>query len=1006
MRNKGFFWFLTILLTAVCIYQLSFTYVTTNVEADAEKKATLMAKELMDKEMSPTEDGIALLPNNTEVNFKEDADALDLAKAAYINQILTEKADKPVSFTGATFKNSKKRSLAFGLDLVGGMSVTLEISVPDLIKTMAQDETSLYFKKPFDAAYRVHTTTGGDFIDLFISKYEQINGNRKIARDLNLSEAKGLKVTSSNSDVEAYIREKVASAMDGVEQIMAKRINQFGVAQPNIQRETGTSRLYIELPGVQDEVSMAEKLKSTANLEFFEVATEGEYMGPIAQISQMSRFEEVITEESAEDKAEVADTTKTDADTSKNAADTSKTAAPAKPLGKMTKGWTEYVKPAPGMAGLVKVADKYIVEQILNRKDVQAAIPSTLKFMFSAKPEYPYESEKKTDYVLYAIRIPETGKAYVGGDDVVEAASVYENEYKVNLSMNSDGATRWANMTRLNTGKQVAITMDGVVYSAPVVRGEIAGGSTEISGSFTAEEAKDLAGLLNGGSLPVPCVIKDQTKVGPTIGAENSQAGLISFAIAFFAVFIYMYFYYGKSGLIANVALLVNVFLILGSLASFGAVLTLAGIAGIVLTIGTAVDANILIFERIKEEIATGHTNEEAVRVGYVKALPAIIDANMTHLLVAIILKVFGTGEVESFATTLIIGIFTSLFSAIIISKLIIYWMLERGKSINFSTKMTENFLKHVSFDWIGKRKYFYIFSVSVTIIGMVALFTRGLKQSVEFTGGRSFSIQTEKPADIEKLRSTLSTVFVEKGKEAANIEIKTKSTSRTVEIITNYKLADENATEEVKAKLLEGLKKAEGNIGKSNVTESRAISASVSNEMWKSALISIIIALIAIFAYIFIRFGQWQYSLGAIIGLAHDAFFVVSIFALLHGIMPFALDVNQAFIAAILTVIGYSMNDTVIVFDRIREGLNFNQDKEDKQNVINDALNKTLSRTFNTSMILFVVLLLMFLFGGPAIKGFLFALLIGVIIGTYSSLCVATPILIDFTSRFKSKKK
>lgn len=1003
MRNKGFFWFLTILLTAVCIYQLSFTYVTTNVEADADKKATIMAKQLMDKEMSPTEDGIALLPNNTEVNFKTDADALDLAKAAYINQILTEKADKPVSFTGATFKNSKKRSLAFGLDLVGGMSVTLEISVPELVKTMAQDETSLFFKKPFDAAFREHTNRGGDFVDLFISNYERLNGNRKLARDLNLSEAKGLKVTSSNDEVADYINEKVASAMDGVEQIMAKRINQFGVAQPNIQRETGTSRLYIELPGVQDEVSMAEKLKSTANLEFFEVATEGEYMGPIAQISQMSRFEEVITEETEEVKPEVK---KIETDTTKNPTDTAKVVVPTKPLGKMTKGWTEFVKPAPGMAGLVKVENKYLVEQILNRKDVQAAIPSTLKFMFSAKPEFPYEADKKTDYVLYAIRIPETGKAYVGGDDVVEAASVYENEYKVNLSMNSDGATRWANMTRLNTNKQVAITMDGVVYSAPVVRGEIAGGSTEISGSFSAEEAKDLAGLLNGGSLPVPCVIKDQTKVGPTIGAENSSAGLMSFAIAFFAVFIYMYFYYGKSGLIANVALLVNVFLILGSLASFGAVLTLAGIAGIVLTIGTAVDANILIFERIKEEIATGHTNEEAVRVGYVKALPAIIDANMTHLLVAIILKVFGTGEVESFATTLIIGIFTSLFSAIIISKLIIYWMLDRGKSINFSTKITENFLKHVSFDWIGKRKYFYIFSVSVTIIGMVALFTRGLKQSVEFTGGRSFSIQTEKPADIEKLRSTLSTVFVEKGKEAANIEIKTKSTSRTVEIITNYKLADENATNEVKAKLLVGLKKAEGNIGKSNVTESRAISASVSNEMWKSALISIIIALIAIFAYIFIRFGQWQYSLGAIIGLAHDAFFVVSIFALLHGFLPFALDVNQAFIAAILTVIGYSMNDTVIVFDRIREGLNFNQDKEDKQHVINDALNKTLSRTFNTSMILFVVLLLMFLFGGPAIKGFLFALLIGVIIGTYSSLCVATPILIDFTSRFKGKKK
>ncbi len=995
MRNKGFFWFLTILLTAVCIYQLSFTYVTSNVEADADKKAGLMAKDLMAKEMAPGQDGIALLPNKTKVNFNTNRDALDLAKAAYINQILTEKADKSVyPVTGTTFKNAKKRSLAFGLDLVGGMSVTLEISVPDLVKSMAQNEISLYFKKPYDAAYYTHTNTGGDFIDLFISNYERMNGSRKLARDLKLSEAKDLKVTSSNNEVADYIRGKVASAMDGVEQIMAKRINQFGVAQPNIQREMGTSRLYIELPGVQDEVSMAEKLKSTANLEFYEVATDGEYMGYVAQISQMSKFEEVITEE-------VETLTKIDTTVT---IDTANVVAPIKPIGKMTKGWSDYVKPSQGIGGIVKGADKYIVEQILNREDVKKIIPANLKFMFGAKPEFPYESDKPTDYILYAIRIPENGKAFVGGDDITEATSTYDNEYKVTLNMNSDGATRWATMTRLNAGKRVAITMDNVVYSAPFVNEEITGGGTVISGKFSAEEAKDLAGLLNGGSLPVPCVIKDQTKVGPTIGTENSKAGLMSFGIAFLAVFIYMYFYYGKSGLIANIALLVNVFLIFGSLSSFGAVLTLAGIAGIVLTIGTAVDANILIFERIKEEIAIGQTQEESVRIGFIKALPAIIDANVTHLLVAIILKIFGTGEVESFATTLIIGIFTSLFSAIIISKLIIYWLMEKGKTLHFSTKYTENFLKNLKFDWIGKRKYFYIFSISVTIIGMVSLFSRGLKQSVEFTGGRSFSVQTEKTVDIEKLRTSLSKVLIDKKGQVANIEIKTKSTTRNVEIITNYRLA-EDSTEVVKAKVLEGLDDAKQNIGNSDILESRAISASVSNEMWKSAIISIIIALIAIFAYIFIRFGQWQYSLGAIIGLTHDAFFVISIFSLLHGIMPFALDVNQAFIAAILTVISYSMNDTVIVFDRIRESLNFNQDKEDKQKVINDALNKTLSRTFNTSMILFVVLLLMFLFGGPAIKGFLFAMLIGVVIGTYSSLCVATPILIDFTSRFKSKK-
>jgi SecD/SecF fusion protein len=511
---------------------------------------------------------------------------------------------------------------------------------------------------------------------------------------------------------------------------------------------------------------------------------------------------------------------------------------------------------------------------------------------------------------------------------------------------------------------------------------------------------------LNGGSLPAPCVIKQQTKVGPTIGKENSEAGLVSFAFAFLAVFIYMYFYYGKGGLVANIALAVNVILIFGCLASFGAVLTLAGIAGIVLTIGTAVDANILIFERIKEESALGKSMDESVNIGFVKALPSIIDANVTHLLVAMILKIFGTGEIESFATTLIVGIFTSVFSAIIISKLIITSSLEKGKKMSFSTKYTHNMFSNFHFDWIGKRKYFYIFSIAVTVLGIAAFATRGLKQSVEFTGGRTFGVKMEKPADIETVRNAMESVFVEKNGEKSNVEIKTKSNAYNVEITTNYLLADASATSKVEEKMKEGFETIKGKSGEIQVTDTRSISASVSEEMWSSATLSITLALIAIFAYIFIRFGQWQYSLGAILGLTHDVIFVLSVFSLLHGFLPFSLDVNQAFIAAILTVIGYSMNDTVIVFDRIRESLNFDKNQHEAKEVINEALNKTLSRTFNTSMILFVVLLIMFIFGGPAIKGFLFALLVGVVIGTYSSLCVATPILVDFTKSFKIKAK
>jgi SecD/SecF fusion protein len=460
--------------------------------------------------------------------------------------------------------------------------------------------------------------------------------------------------------------------------------------------------------------------------------------------------------------------------------------------------------------------------------------------------------------------------------------------------------------------------------------------------------------------------------------------------------------YYNKAGIAANIALAANVVFIFGCLASFGAVLTLAGIAGIVLTIGTAVDANILIFERIREEQYRGVDIPGSIDIGFKKALPSIIDANVTHLLVAVILKVFGTGEIESFATTLIIGIFTSMFSAIVISKLVITGWLAKGKEISFFTKMSEGLFQNLHFDWVGKRKYFYIFSITVTLIGMGALFTRGLKQSVEFTGGRTYVVKFDKKADIEQIRGSLSKVLVENG-EVASIDLKTKSNEYNVEIVTNFMSKNDGANEVVRGKVLEGLKAGKAKSGNFEIIESRSVSASISNQLSTDSYVMIALSLLAIFAYILIRFGHWQYSIGAIIGLIHDAFFVISVFALLHGILPFSLDVNQAFIAAILTVIGYSMNDTVIVFDRIRENLRNSKEDDHHYEIINKSLNTTLSRTFNTSMILFVVVLIMFIFGGPAIKGFLFALLVGVVIGTYSSLCVATPILIDFSKRLKA---
>lgn len=981
MRNKGFFWFLTILLTVVCVYQLSFTWVTSNEEKKADKEANFMVDSLM--QAAESNGNLATLPNGDEINF-DFPESEELAKAAFVNQILKEKANTPVyPILGSNFQEVKSKSLAFGLDLVGGMSVTLEVSVPELIQSYARNPRDAKFKKPYDAALNENLTKGGDFISLFEKHFGLVNGSDAlIVKELNIDEIDGLSRNSSNSDVVKVFRDRVAGSIDGVEQIMSKRINQFGVAQPNIQKDVASNRLYIELPGVQDEATVISRLKSTANLQFFETYNKEEIQSYLNEADVVSRARELIYDEN--------DTTDVATDEAVQGFD---------------KGLNDYLI-AGGNAtiGLATIENKMKVDQILARNDVHRVFPSDLKFMWSPNAE-KNGANKELTYQLYAVKIPENGKAIVGGSHVKKASVGRDQTYgtiTVNVEMTTDGSERWAEMTNNNKGRSVAISMDDVVYSAPLVRSAIMGGNTEISGSFTVEEAESLSGLLNGGSLPAPCIIKDQSKVGPTIGAENSRAGLISFAIAFIAVFLYMYFYYGKAGLIANTALIVNVVLIFGTLASFGAVLTLAGIAGIVLTIGTAVDANILIFERIREEKRKGLDDKSSVREGFQRALPAIIDANMTGMLIAVILKSFGTGEIESFATTLIIGIFTSVFSAIVISKLIITTAVENGKTFDFHTKFSKGLFQNFSFDWIGKRKYFYIFSITISILGIIAFATRGLNPSVEFTGGRTYSVKFEKEANVEMIKKNLATVFVENGQKAS-VEAKTKSNNYNVEILTNYKLSDDGAGAEVEAKLKEGLDLGKASMGEFKVLESRTISNSVSQEMLQSSTIAIILAMIAIFAYIFIRFGQWQYSVGAVVGLLHDVIFTLSVFSLLHGYLPFNMDVNQAFIAAILTVIGYSINDTVIVFDRIRENLVLNPN-EDHGVVINKSLNTTLSRTFNTSMTLFVVILTMFIFGGPAIKGFLFALLIGIVIGTYSSLCVSTPILLDFSKKLTTK--
>jgi SecD/SecF fusion protein len=992
MRNKGFFWTLTTALIVVCLYQLSFTWVSENVEAKAKKEAAERVEQL--KLDAAKDNNIGYLPNGTRVDFSQ-PESDELASAAFINQILKEKADNKVyPILGSTFAEVKKRSLAFGLDLVGGMSVTMEISVPDLIESLARNPRDIKFKKAFESAKQIYGTEGGDFIKVFRDENKKLN-NDQLVKLFSISEMDGLGMKSTDEDVENYIRKILSSSMDGVEQIMNRRINQFGVAQPNIQKDPSNNRLYIELPGVQDEATVAQKLQSTANLQFFETYLPSQIANFWQNATMISRTPEAKYEEKKVD-----DTTAVAIDTTKKEESLTALSGGQKGLGDFVSAVGDYAM------GYVAPENKSAVDAMLKRKDVMAAFPDDLKFMWSADMERVEMNSKERAFMLYAVRIPESGKAKVGGKDIKMASTGYDQssgKITVDLSMTAEGADKWAVMTSENVNRIVAITMDEVVYSAPRVINAITGGNTQISGSFTIDDAKDLAGLLNGGALPAPCVIKEQTKIGPTIGAENTRSGLISFAVALLVVFAYMYFYYGKAGLIADIALIANIIFIFGTLASFGAVLTLAGIAGIVLTIGMAVDANVLIFERIREEQAAGKDNATAVKDGYSKALSSIMDANITTLLTAIVLKIFGSGPIESFATTLIIGIFTSLFAALVITRLIIENINAKGKTVEFGSKLTQNAFKNFNFDFVGKRKIFYMISGILVAGGIVALTTKKLNPSVEFSGGKTFGVKFENPAasELNYLKETLGSVLVEDGKRAS-VDAKTKGNSYFVEITTNFMMANEKADTVVTEKLKEGLEQAKERLGAYKIEESRSVSASVSEELISSSMIAIILSLIIIFAYILIRFGKWQYSIGAIVAMVHDVLLVLAAFAIFHGILPFNMDVDQAFIAAILTVIGYSINDTVVVFDRVRENLNLHKHLSHTEQ-INGSLNSTLSRTINTSMTTFVVLLIIFLFGGAAIKGFVFALMIGVAVGTYSSLCIATPILIDLSKKIKA---
>lgn len=989
MRNRGFFWFITILLVVVSIYQISFTFVSNSVEKKVEKE---VIGELANYKELAKKTGDTIVIDGILIDFRK-SEGEENAKAALISKKLKEMGETSVyPIVGSSFSEAKKRSLAFGLDLVGGMSVTMEINIPEMVKSFAK-ERDPKFRKVYDAAVAEYTKTGGDFIKIFADKNKQLNGDVKLVSLFSLIDNEDLNIKSTDEEVVAFLYARETASMNGVEEIINRRVNQFGVSQPNIQKDDKNNRLYVELPGVQDEKTVADQLQSTANLQFFEVYTGQEIASSWQNAVTLSTQNETKV-------AEIDTTTTNDSISVKNdtAADIS-----LDNLGDLsntkTKGLGELITPLsdnPFMA-FSTIDDRTLVDQILARKDIQQVFPDDLKFMWSADAE---KIDKKMGYMLYAVKIPANGKARVGGKDIEKAmADVNERGQRtVNLRMTTDGAEKWALMTGENVGKAVAITMDNIVYSAPIVQNVISQGNTEITGNFSFEEANRFAGLLNGGALPAPSVIKEQVKVGPTVGADNSRSSILSFGISFLVVLAYVIFYYGKAGRVASIVLVANILFIFGTLASFGAVLTLAGIAGIVLSFAMAIDANVLIYERVREELAAGKDQATAISDGFKKSLNPIIDSNVTSMLTAIILVVLGSGPIESFGVALIIGLFTQLFAALVITRLIFDIQMKKGKKITFDIKLTEGAFKDTKIDFAGKRKIFYMISGAFAMISLVFLFTKGLNPSVEFSGGRTFAVKFEKSlsGNLDLLEKNLRNSF--DSPEAA-ITLKTKSNSYNVDITTNYKLGDESANSLVVEKLEDAFKAGEQTWGSYKITESRTVSPTISKELVNTSIWAVLASLVVMFAYIFSRFGKWQYSVGAVASLGFNVLIILGVFSIFNGILPFNMDMDQEFIAAVLTVIGYSINDTVVVFDRIRENIGVKATTIDTIQ-INSALNSTLSRTFNTGITVIFVLLIMLIFGGAPIRGFIFAQLIGIIVGTYSSLFIATPILIDLSKK------
>ena len=1003
MQNKGLIRLFALILSLVCLYQLSFTWFAKNVEKDA----------------------VIYAESNSSDN---DPSEMAQLQREYLDSV----ANAPVvdlGFSEFTFSDIQEKEINLGLDLKGGINATLEVSVKDILIGLSNQSKNITFNNALVAASKAQKNSDKDYLDLFFTAFEEESKGSTKLSDPSIFGNKSLKdkinFKMTDEEVKPILQEEVKGSIGTAFEVLRSRIDRFGVTQPNIQRIGESGRISIELPGAKDIDRVKKLLQSTAELQFWEVFTNQE----TAQffVSADALLAEIIKPEETE--VELDSTAKADNEIDellgevKDSVDISI----SNPLRSILS--VQFPRSQNDISSIIasaSVRDTATVNKYLAMPEVRNLLPVEMKYAKFAWDQKPINNPQLIGIYgseviyLYALKSNRDDVAPIEGDVISDASQVFDQlgaNPEVSMTMNSKGTKLWAKMTTDNVGKFVAVVLDDYVYSAPRVNDAITNGRTSISGgSMTLTEAQDLANALKSGKLPAAARIIEADVVGASLGKEAIQSGTLSFIIALVLVLIWMLIYYGKAGIFSDTALALNILFIFGVLASFGAVLTLPGIAGIVLTIGMAVDANVLIYERIKEELVKGKGQKEAISDGFGGALSSILDANVTTLLTGIILYVFGTGPVKGFATTLIIGIITSLFSAIFITRLLIEWYVsKKGNTLTFNTKITKGWFQNINIDFLKKRKIAYLISGAILIGGIGSLMTNGLNYGVDFKGGRSYTVRFDSNVSAQDVASDLKDVF------GSLPEVKTYGSANQLKITTKYKIDDDdiNIDDEVqnllyngvKAYLPEGTSYDQFKIGgeesdqKIGVMKYMKVGPTIADDIKQAAFWAIIASLVVVFIYILIRFRKLYYSIGAVIAVFHDVLIVLSIFSIFYKILPFDMEIGQSFIAAILTVVGYSLNDTVVIFDRIREFANKHPAWQFNR-IVNTALSSTLGRTINTSLTTLIVLLAIFLFGGDSIKGFMFALIIGVIVGTYSSLFVASPIMYDTTMKFDKKAK